>query len=124
MTPEGRIKEKVKKALATLPQMYRFMPVQQGMGIPGLDFFTCIAGRFVAIETKAPGKKMTERQENTAAQIVAAGGLVFVIDSDESITLMMARIHLMIEFDNEPDRLAEAPSSRRPTPARGGDDVP
>lgn len=81
--------------------MYRFMPVQNGMGIPGLDFFTCIAGRFVAIETKAPGKKMTERQENTAAQIIAAGGMVFVIDSDESVTLMMARIHLMIEFGAE-----------------------
>jgi hypothetical protein len=31
----------------------------------GLDFFICAFGNFLAIETKAPGKKPTERQEPT-----------------------------------------------------------
>lgn len=99
MTPEGRVKAKVNKALATLPETYRFCPVQNGMGAPALDYFCCIAGRFVAIETKVPGKHMTPRQEVTAAVIRAAGGLVFEIHDDADIATMLARLLLMIEFD-------------------------
>lgn len=89
MTPEGRIKALVKKALTRLPQKYHHMPVMNGMGAPALDFYCCIAGRFVAIETKAPGKKMTPRQEATAAAIREAGGEVFVVDGEESLAWMM-----------------------------------
>lgn len=88
-TPEGKVKAKVKRAIA---QHYRFMPVQNGMGAPGLDFFCCICGLFVAIETKVPGKKLTERQQITAQEIAKSGGLVFVIRDDQDITDMMLKL--------------------------------
>lgn len=87
MTPEGKIKAKVKRAMERFgDDAYRFMPVQNGMGAPSLDFLYCIKGYFFAIETKAPGKKLTRRQEVTAAVIARAGGHVFMVDGDESLT--------------------------------------
>ena len=91
MTPEGKVKEKVGKALTALGA-YRFMPVQNGMGAPGLDFYCCIRGQFIAIETKAPGKKLTMRQELTAENIAQAGGKVFVIRDEADIVRMLQRI--------------------------------
>ena len=89
MTPEGRVKAMVKKALATLPRKYAFMPVQMGMGAPGLDFYCCIKSLFVAIETKVPGKHLTERQVQTANAIVDAGGAVYVIREQYDVDQMM-----------------------------------
>lgn len=59
------------------------MPVQNGMGEPALDFHVCHAGFYAAIETKAPGKKPTPRQMQTIRKVVASGGSVFVIDSEQ-----------------------------------------
>lgn len=82
-TPEGKVKEKVKRVLKAHDAYYH-MPVQNGMGSPTLDFVGCHVGRYFAIETKAPGKKPTPRQELTIDQIRQAGGKVFVIDGDTS----------------------------------------
>jgi hypothetical protein len=101
MTPEGRIKALVKRRLDALPKLYRFMPVQNGMGAPGLDFYLCAGGWFIAIETKAPGKKLTPRQETTKAMIEAANGLVFVVDDQESLDYAMSRIHSCCILANE-----------------------
>ena len=79
VTPEGRVKDAVKKLLKE-HRVYWHMPVQNGMGAPSLDFVCCVKGKYFAIETKAPGKKPTPRQENTIAEIQRAGGKVFVID--------------------------------------------
>jgi hypothetical protein len=85
-TPEGKIKAKVNKLLAWYsPYVYRFMPVQMGMGAPALDYFLCVACDFVAVETKIPGKKLTPRQEQTALAIKTAGGKVFVVYDDNSL---------------------------------------
>lgn len=89
MTPEGRVKAKVKRALATLRRHYHFMPVQNGMGAPALDYFCCISGLFIAIETKVPGKGLTDRQRLTANAIVAAHGIVYVIHDDHEIEQMI-----------------------------------
>ena len=92
MTPEGRIKAKVTKALKaleSLPHIWRFMPVQNGMGSPALDYINCINGYFVAIETKVPGKQLTPRQKLTARAIAYAGGQVYVIRDQNDIDLMV-----------------------------------
>ena len=68
------------------------MPVQMGYGAPALDFLWCVNGQFVAIETKVKGKKMTPRQEQTANEICEAGGLVFVVDGDETLAGTMRQI--------------------------------
>lgn len=81
MTPEGKIKAAVSKAIARFHGVYTFMPVPSGYGISSLDYLLCVNGKFIAIETKAPGKKPTPRQRDTIAKIRAAGGLALVIDS-------------------------------------------
>jgi len=85
VTPEGRIKHLVKKVIAGIPCSYQHWPVQNGMGSPTLDCIACIKGYYVAIETKAPGKKPTPRQELTMQSMKAAGALVFVVDSEQKV---------------------------------------
>lgn len=98
MTPEGRVKAKVTKALKSLGEdCWRFMPVQSGYGVPALDYLLCIRGRFVAIETKAPGKKLTAQQESTKALMEAAGGIVLVVWDEDSLAIAM-KIILALEF--------------------------
>lgn len=82
MTPEGKIKDKVKSILSKHPH-YAFMPVQTGWGARTLDFLVCVKGRFLAIETKAPGKELTLQQVAIATRITANGGVVFKIDGSE-----------------------------------------
>lgn len=97
MTPEGKIKDHVKRELSRFSLMYRFMPVQRGMGAPALDFYYCINGLFVAVETKVPGADLTGRQKHTALQIAAAGGIVFAIRCRDDIENMIARIMWRID---------------------------
>jgi len=79
MTPEGKVKKKVKEVLRE-HEAYFFMPVQNGMGMPSLDFIGCHRGFAYAIETKAPKKRLTPRQEGTRRVMEASGMKVFVID--------------------------------------------
>ena len=86
MTPEGKVKDRLNKALRPFGlKLYKFMPVQTGYGRKTLDYLICFNGHFIAIETKAPGKKMTPLQEETACQIVGAGGTVYVVDGPDGI---------------------------------------
>jgi hypothetical protein len=80
MTPEGRVKDAVKRALKLLGA-YQFWPVQTGMGAKTVDCFVSFRGRFIGIETKAPGKKPTPLQEITLSKIADSGGFRLVIDS-------------------------------------------
>lgn len=83
------------------PDAYGFMPVQNGMGAMGLDFFYCILGLFVAIEAKDYGKKPTPRQEVTADHIKIAGGLAFVVDGEASLEIAIATIKLVLKARGE-----------------------
>lgn len=78
MTPEGKVKSLLKKKMEAAfgESAYRFAPVQNGMGTPGLDVYYCVRGFFVAFETKAPGKHLTPRQNITANEIRLGGGFV------------------------------------------------
>lgn len=78
-TPEGKVKAQVKRILAKFP-IYGWWPVPSGYGESSLDFVGCVAGLFFAIETKAPGKKPTPRQQKVIHDMEAAGATVFVID--------------------------------------------
>lgn len=82
-TPENKVKEAVRDVLDRFG-CYRHSPVQNGMGAPSLDFVGCFKGLYFAVETKAPGKKPTPRQEITISAMRKAGGKVFVIDGDTS----------------------------------------
>ena len=79
MTPEGRVKAKVKAVLKRFGAYYH-MVVQNGMGAPSLDFVGCHAGQFFAVETKAGNKDMTDRQKITSQQMRDAGATVFLVN--------------------------------------------
>ena len=81
MTPEGRVKAKVKKLLKGY-NLYSNWPVPCGYGTPMLDCVGCFLGLFFSIETKAPGGKPTPRQQQTIEEQRRAGAKVFVIDGD------------------------------------------
>lgn len=82
MTPEARVKQMVRKVLKKFQHVYTFWPVPHGFGPSSLDCILCVQGQFVAIETKAPGGKLTPRQSGCVGEILRAGGVVFVIDGE------------------------------------------
>jgi len=65
--------------------------VQTGYGRTTLDFLVCIRGRFWAIETKAPGKKPTPRQNAVMRAIEEAGGTTIWLDDFETIRKCLGR---------------------------------
>lgn len=88
-TPEGIVKDAVKKTIKEFEKrhgvkVYTFWPVQMGFGAATLDMLGCVNGRAFAVETKAPGKRPTERQKLCIDDMESAGMTVFVIDNEDS----------------------------------------
>jgi len=81
-TPEGRVKKKIKIVLDKYSNsgLWYFMPVPGGYGVPALDYIGAFLGSGFAVEAKAPGKRLTPRQELTTSQMRAAHIKVFVVD--------------------------------------------
>ena len=96
MTPEGKVKARVKKMLAQFTfdpttgkkVMDEYWPVPTGRGASHLDCIICFYGRYISIDTKAPGKKPTPRQEQRINSVADAGGTVLVIDGDEGLAVL------------------------------------
>ena len=81
-TPEGKVKQAVRKLLATRGIWY-YMPVAGPFSAHGIPDFVCVwGGRFLGIETKAPGKRAatTANQNRVLEEITAHGGLAVVVD--------------------------------------------
>jgi hypothetical protein len=92
MTPEGRIKGRIKRVLDRYG-VYYFMPVQSGYGAAGVDYHCVVAWRRLAlaffIEAKA-GRKPTKRQKlflETREKNQHAK--TFIIDDDIEIELLI-----------------------------------
>jgi hypothetical protein len=80
MTPEAKVKARVKKILTDMGAYYA-MPQSGGYGNSGTpDFLVCYQGAFVGIECKANGNKPTALQSHHMMQIRKAGGRSFVVD--------------------------------------------
>jgi len=107
-TPEGIVKDKVKKLLDVYREptmnsagqvfrngLYAHWPVQNGMGMPTLDCIVCYYGHYIAIETKAPGKHPTPRQQTTIKQMEDAGAIIFVIDGDEGVERLQRALDMI-----------------------------
>lgn len=87
LTPEGRVKKDV-KALLTSMGIHYYMPMQTGYGVVGIpDFICCWNGRYLAVETKAPGKlkNTTANQDRVISEIRRAKGLAIVVDSADML---------------------------------------
>lgn len=87
-TPEGKVKDKVKKLLKEHKAWY-FIPVSMGMGTHGIpDIIACHHGKFMGIECKAPDRKnnVTALQKVQLDKITVAGGVAMVVATDEDLT--------------------------------------
>jgi Holliday junction resolvase len=96
MTPEGKVKDEIKKALAARTQMWWFMPIggfMSRIGVP--DFIGVYKGRFFAIEAKAEKGKLTKLQAKTIDAITQCGGLAAVIQPQPNMTITEA-VHALL----------------------------
>ena len=84
-TPEGKVKDVIKKFLVAHQCGY-YMPVSNGMGAPTLDFICNWKFYLFFIEAKAPGKLPSPRQTTfIAAQWSNHKVKCFVVDGEEAL---------------------------------------
>ena len=88
MTPEAKVKGKVKKILDSLG-CYHFSPQTGGYGKSGVpDIIACYKGRFIAIECKAGKGVLTALQKYNIDQIKSNQGLAIVINEGNIESLL------------------------------------
>lgn len=86
-TPESKVKQQVKKVLKERGVWF-YMPVAGPFSAHGIpDFVCCSEGRFLGVETKAPGKvnNLTENQKRVIDEIRAHKGIVLVVDNAKQL---------------------------------------
>jgi Holliday junction resolvase len=96
-TPEGKVKDKVKKLLKK-HGAWNFVPVSGGRGAHGIpDIIACHHGRFLGIECKAPNKKnnVSALQKMQLAGIRAADGVAMVVATDEDLAELELTLELL-----------------------------
>ena len=83
MTPEGKVKNKVRQLLFKYG-VYFFTPATGGYGRSGVpDIVGCMNGRFFAIECKAGDNELTPLQSDEINTIWLHKGVAFVIHGDK-----------------------------------------
>jgi len=91
MTPEAKVKKKVRKVLDELDAYY-VMPVTGGYGNSGApDFLVCYKGKFIGIECKAGDNEPTALQYKNLNRIQTCGGMALVVNEQniEQLKLVM-----------------------------------
>jgi hypothetical protein len=92
MTPEGRVKKKLRDIMDD-NNVYYFMPATGGYGRSGVpDIVGCVSGKFFAIECKAPGGHVTALQQREIENIIASGGVAFIYDGSISADEVLRRL--------------------------------
>jgi len=87
MTPEAKVKKRVKQILSEVGAYYA-MPIGTGFGNAGVpDFLVCLRGKFYGIECKANGGKPTALQLKHLDDIRKTGGIALLIDETNVETL-------------------------------------
>lgn len=87
MTPEGRVKKKIKELLAEYGAWF-FMPHQAGYSQRGVpDFIGVYRERMFAIEAKAKGGKTTALQDREMEKMREQGCKTFVVEGDNLFVL-------------------------------------
>ena len=96
MTPEGKVKEKVKRLFKAM-DVYYAMPATGGYGASGVpDFLVCLKGRFIGVECKAGKGKVTALQQHNIDSINRAGGVALVVNESN-----IDEIKLLLEIQSE-----------------------
>jgi hypothetical protein len=82
VTPESKVKMKVRKVIKEL-NAYYVMPVTAGFGNSGApDYIVCYRGKFFGIECKANGNTPTALQYKNLKEIQDCGGVALVVNED------------------------------------------
>lgn len=98
-TPEGRVKDAIKRKLQELsPDSFHFLPVSNGMGRHGVpDFICCLpteitqdmvgdtVGVFVGIEAKTYNGKVSPLQSQCLDEIACAFGSAIVVWGSDDV---------------------------------------
>lgn len=108
-TPEGRVKNAIKKYLQSVPGCWFFMPIGGPYTVHGIpDIVGMVRGRFFAIECKAPGKvkNTTKNQDAVIRAIRLCGGCAFVADDVETVKLVFS-----MWFPEEKENVGEHPAT-------------
>lgn len=100
---EHHVKAAVKRELKKMGA-YQFWPVQTGLGAKTLDCLACVRGFFVAIETKAPGKKPTPLQQSTINAITESWGKALVVDSVDMAKMLPEIIDVRLGHTIAPEQ--------------------
>ena len=106
-TPEGKVKDACKKYLKSIGAWF-FMPVSNGMGQVGIpDIICCYKGMFLAVETKAPGKRMgtTPNQDRVIQEIQNADGWAIVVDNVDQLKEFITTIEIFQILENANDQV-------------------
>ena len=106
-TPEGKVKDACKKFLKERGAWF-FMPVSNGMGQVGIpDIIICYRGLFVAIETKAPGKRnqTTANQDRVIEAIQKADGFAWVVDNPDDLKTLFDSIDIYFKLERPNDQV-------------------
>ena len=96
MTPEKKVKLKVRAILDWDKDIYYFTPMTGGYGRSGVpDIVGCYKGRFFAIECKAGKGTTTALQDKNIKEIKKAGGQVIVVNENnlEEVRLMLSEMN-------------------------------
>jgi Holliday junction resolvase len=92
LTPEAKVKARVKKILDAHGAYY-FFPATGGYGRSGVtDIVVCFKGRFIGIECKAGKNEPTALQHAEMDRIVNAGGVAVWVNetnADETVTRIL-----------------------------------
>ena len=81
-TPEGEIKDQVRKVLDEMGAYY-FFPAANGYGRTGIpDVIACVGGHFIGIECKAGSKQPTTLQQRELDNIEKAEGTSILVNAD------------------------------------------
>ena len=99
MKPEARIKLAIRKMLKEeFPQVWTYWPVSNGMGTHGIpDLIMCAGGKFIGIEVKAEGKKVTLLQADQLQRIESSGGMAMALvgkDAVDKLRTLLLCMHL------------------------------
>ena len=90
---EKDITAAIMRYLKGIPGCFSWKQHGGQFGTSGLpDIFCCIGGRFMAIEVKRPGGKLSKLQEIAIARITAAGGIAAVVTSLQEVREIVEKI--------------------------------